>query len=270
MISIKRYYFFFILLLAANANAQLMDTVVNVKANNLHFKIYKGKNSPILFESGGGLDASQWDSIAIVVHKQLQATIITYDRAGFGKSSLDTANYTILQEIESLEAALENFGYLDAKFLLVGHSLGGFYNRVFAARHPEQVKGIIFLDPRIPSYEDMKFARNIFQTYRREDFEPDNMSLYYLLANMEHTSNYVRQIPLSPDIPILDIMAEIGPFNDAIDNERFKADQRTMVNESKNRRLLLAEGSSHNIPYDKPDLVIDEILEFYRKYLSKN
>jgi pimeloyl-ACP methyl ester carboxylesterase len=270
MNAIKQYCFYFMLLVATNSNAQLLDTVVNAQVYPLHFKIYKGKNSPILFESGGGLDASQWDSIATVVHKQLQATVITYDRAGFGKSSLDTANYTILQEIESLEAALQNFGYLDTKFLLVGHSLGGFYNRVFAARHSEKVKGIIFLDPRIPSFEDMKFARNIFQTYSREDFEPDNLSLYYLLANMEHTSNYVRQIPLSPDIPILDIMAEIGPFSDATENERFKADQRNMVNENKNRRLLLAEGSSHNIPYDKPGLVIDEIIDFYRKYLIEN
>lgn len=250
-----------------SATAQTIDTLIYAPPFNLHVKILIGENPPILFESGGGLDALQWDSIATSVHHQLRATVITYDRAGFGKSSLDTANFNILQEIKSLEVALERFGYSDAKFLLVGHSLGGFYNRVFAARHPEQVKGIVFLDPRIPSYQDMKFAKKIFQMYSRKDFEPDNLSLYHLLANMERTSNYVRQIPLSESIPILDVMAEIGPFQDLNDNERFKNDQRNLVNGYKNRRLILAEGSSHNIPDDKPGLVIKVIVDVYRRHL---
>lgn len=88
--------FFVILLMAVNAEAQLLDTLINVSPYTLHFRILKGKSFPILFESGGGLDASQWDSIATVLHHRLQATVITYDRAGFGKSTLDTANYTIL------------------------------------------------------------------------------------------------------------------------------------------------------------------------------
>lgn len=95
----------------------------------------KGERTPILFESGGGQDALQWDSIATIVHQRLKATVITYDRAGFGQSSLDTLDYTILQEIKSLESALQKFGFSNEKLLLVGHSLGGFYNRVYAARH---------------------------------------------------------------------------------------------------------------------------------------
>ena len=75
--------------------------------------------------------------------------------------------------------------------------------------------------------------------------------------------NYLLAFPI-------DIMAEIGPFSDVIDNERVKADQRNLVNENKNRRLLLAEGSSHNIPDDKPGLVIEQIVDFYREHLIKN
>lgn len=268
MNAFKHFLLIIFLLVAHNATAQLLYTLIDVGPYKLHFKILRGKNSPILFESGGGLDASQWDSIAPVVHQQLQATVIMYDRAGFGKSSLDTANYNILQEIKSLEAALEKFGYSKGNFLLVGHSLGGFYNRVFAARHTKQVKGIIFLDPRIPSQEDMKFARNYFQTLSRKDFEPEYLSLYYLLANMERTSEYVGQISLAPSIPILDIMAETGPFKEEKENQRFKTDQRNLVNGYKNRKLLLAKGSSHNIPYDKPTLVIEQIIDFYRRHLS--
>lgn len=261
----KRAIFIISSLIALDAEAQLIDTLIDVSPNILHFKILKGKNLPILFESGGGMDSSQWDSIATALHHQLQATVITYDRAGFGRSTLDTSNYTILLEIKSLEAALENLGYGKADFLVVGHSLGGFYNRVFAARHPEQVKGIVLLDPRIPSYEDMSFARNYFKNIDRKDYEPDYISLYHLIARMEENSNYVRQVPLPSEIPILNIMAETGPFTQVEENKRFQVEQRKLVEASNKRRLVLAEGSSHNIPYDKPGQVIELIADFYRE-----
>ena len=264
---LKRFTFIFSLYVATDANAQLIDTIINVVPYKLHVKILKGKNPPILFESGGGQDASQWDSIATVVHQRLQATVITYDRAGFGKSSFDTANYTILQEIKSLEKALQKLGYSADNLLLVGHSLGGFYNRVYAARHPKQVKGVILLDPRIPSYADMQFARNYFHKINREDYKGDYISLYYLLARMERTINYVRQTPLPHAIPVLDIMAENGPFLEVKENERFKNDQRSFVKAHRNRNLIFAKGSLHNIPHDKPKLVIKEIAAFYTKHL---
>lgn len=250
-----------------NANAQLVDTIVTARPYKLHVRILKGPSPPILFEAGGGQDASQWDSIATAVHQRLQATVITYDRAGFGKSSFDTANYTILQEIKSLENVLQQFGYSDSALLLVGQSLGGFYNRLYAARHPKQVKGIVLLDPRIPSYADMQLARHYFQRLDRKEYEADYMSLYWLLARMERTSNYLRKIPLPPAIPVLDIMAETGPFLEEKENRRFKADQRNLVRGHRNRRLLFAKGSSHNIPHDKPALVIDQIIRFYKKHL---
>lgn len=256
-----------LLLTAINANAQLIDTILNVSSYKLHFRILKGYNSPILFESGGGLDATQWDSIATVIHHRSHATVITYDRAGFGRSSLDTLNYSILQEIKGLESALQRLGYSDDNLLLVGHSLGGFYNRLYAARHPKQVKGILLLDPRIPSYTDMRFARRYFQGLNRKDFESEYMSLYYVLAKMEHNSNYVRQVPLPTTIPVLNIMAETGPFLEAKENERFKADQRDLVKASRNRSLIFAKGSTHNIPHDKPKLVIEQVIHFYKKCL---
>lgn len=266
----KHFIQFFLIwmsLVSVNAHAQLLDTIVDASPYKLHFRILKGKNPPILFESGGGQDASQWDSIATAVHHRLQATVITYDRAGFGQSSFDTAGYTILQEIKSLEAALKQFGYSDNSLLLVGQSLGGFYIRVYAARNPNQVKGIILVDPRIPSYADMRFARTYFQSLNRKDYEAGYMSLYYLLARMERTSDYVRQVHLPSTIPLLDMMAERGPFLDAKENERFKDDQRTLVKGHQNRSLIYVKGTSHNIPHDKPRLMIKQIVKFYKKHL---
>lgn len=135
----KRAIFIILSLVAVSAEAQLMDTLIDVSPYTLHFKILKGKNLPILFESGGGMDAAQWDSIVTVLHHQLQATVITYDHAGFGKSTLDTIHYIILQEVKSLEVALGNFGYGKTDFPVVGHSLGG--NLGVINRHYVTIEG---------------------------------------------------------------------------------------------------------------------------------
>lgn len=255
-----------LLLVSIQAKSQTIDTLVDVNNLKLHFKITQGKGTPILFESGGGLDANQWDSVIMPLYRANGATLITYDRQGFGKSEIDTSNYSILSEIKRLEIGLSKLGYGTKPMILVCHSLGGFYSRVYASMHPKLVKGIIMLDPRIPSRPDMAFARSVCNSLDKKKLRQESLSLYYVLTNIERNSDFARQAVLDPGLPILDIMAEHGPFDSAVENDRFKADQRNFVKESTNRVLLYAEGSSHNIPQSKPQLVIEQIVYFYKKY----
>jgi pimeloyl-ACP methyl ester carboxylesterase len=248
--------------------AQVLDTLVDFGTYKLHFKVIKGLGKPILFETGGAMNLIQWDSIGSVLHQQLNATIITYDRQGFGKSGLDTAHYNILNEVKGLEDGLKQLGYQSSDVMLICHSLGAFYCRLYAARHPKFVKGIIMLDPRIPSSTDVKFARGVFQGLDRKKFKYEELSLYYVLAQMERNSDFLRKVSIPSHIPIVDIMAEDGPFADNADNERFKSDQERFVNDKPNRTLIFAKGSSHNIVNDKPELVISQVSKLYKKWLQ--
>lgn len=259
--------FLFFLVSLVSAYAQV-DTLVDVGSYKLHFKIIEGGGPPILFESGGGLDSRQWDSISTVLHAKLNATIITYDRQGFGQSGLDTTNFNILNEVKGLESALERFGYANDSKLLVCHSLGAFYSRLYAFRNPHLVKGIIMLDPRIPSYADMKFAKSVSTKLNRGDFSKDELGLYYILVEMERNSDFVRKKSIPSKIPILDIMAEQGPFDTKEENDRFKSAQKNFIKKRANASLVYAKGSTHNIPQDKPDIVISAILNFYIENLK--
>jgi pimeloyl-ACP methyl ester carboxylesterase len=248
--------------------SQVLDTLVDIGTYKLHFKVIKGNNAQILFESGGGITLAQWDSIIIPVHRLTGATVITYDRQGFGTSGLDTANYTILNEVKGLETGLRKLGYDSKSSLLVGHSLGAFYSRVYASRNTGLVRGIVMLDPRIPSDGDMAFARSVNKSLDSITLKRESIGLYYVLSNMERAIDFVSNTVIKPGLPILNIMAETGPFDSISDNERFQSDQRSFVKEGSNRMLLLAKGSTHNIPLDQPQLVIDQILSFYKKHLD--
>ena len=93
---------------------QTIDTLVDVGGYRLYFHIVQGKGMPILFEGGAGADVTVWDTILKPVAQITQATLITYDRAGFGKSEEDTSNHDldkhgILEGIKGLETGLKKF-----------------------------------------------------------------------------------------------------------------------------------------------------------------
>ncbi|OAB41512.1 hypothetical protein PGLA_17105 [Paenibacillus glacialis] len=73
------------------------------------------------------------------------ATVITYDRAGFGWSTPSLSEPTYQQYVDDLHLLLTT---LDRKppFLLVGHSYGGMIMRLFAATYPDEVMGLVLVD----------------------------------------------------------------------------------------------------------------------------
>ena len=106
---------FLLLLLTAlctfNSKSQTIDTLLDVGGYRLHFRIIKGTGMPILFEAGGGNDGSIWNSLLKPVAELTRATLITYDRAGFGTSEFDSTKHGLLAGVEALETGLRKLGY---------------------------------------------------------------------------------------------------------------------------------------------------------------
>lgn len=73
----------------------------------------------------------------------------SYDRAGLGASDPDPAPRTALRARADLERLLERAA-LAPPYVLVGHSAGGMYHRVYAAAHPERVAGLVLIDSDEP------------------------------------------------------------------------------------------------------------------------
>jgi hypothetical protein len=105
----------FVIFNCPSVQAQTLDTLIDVGGYKLHFIIFKGKGIPILFEAGGGEDATTWKKIIHPVAERTAATLITYDRAGFGKSSFDTTRINH-QNTDSLKASNPGSYYQGADF----------------------------------------------------------------------------------------------------------------------------------------------------------
>lgn len=73
---------------------------------------------PIIFESGAGNDGSVWSEVRERLSQRIDAPLITYDRAGFGTSEIDTNNINITSEVNDLQTGLNELTFNGDYFLV--------------------------------------------------------------------------------------------------------------------------------------------------------
>src|SRR5215472_191347 len=197
----KRFFFaiaVFFASVASSARSQETDVFINVRGERLYFHVLKGSGTPILFEAGGGDDGTVWANITKPVHDITGATLITYDRAGFGRSELNAKEQAVDEHgirngIEELEAALSQLGY-DGNIMLVAHSYGALYAALYAARHPTLVKAAVFIDGSSACWftdDWIKSFVNVQQSENRPAAERSGS--YYQSANLPKTVEIMRK-----------------------------------------------------------------------------
>lgn len=252
-----------------NATAQEIDTLVDVGNYKLHFNISKGKGVPILFESGAGNDGSIWDSIVKPLHDSLGTILIRYDRAGFGKSEIDTSNLNVISEIMGLEIALGKLGFRN-KLFVVAHSLGGNYAMVLNQRNNDKIIGGVLIDNPTPCFMTNKKAQEVKKLYWDdiEEIKRQSLGFYYILKNYEFTSKVMRDASHSMTMPLTIICSDSTPF-EGKERDVWKECMRNFAKEVKNRKFIMAEKCSHHVFLDNPSLVIDAIIRQYRNSTRK-
>lgn len=245
-------------------NSQTIDTLVDVGGHQLHFNIIKGTGIPILFESGGGNDATVWSDVVKRLHDATDATLITYDRAGMGKSTIDTSNITILSEVKGLENGLKKLGYTNNIFL-VAHSFGGAYATLFSSRNKNKIRGAVLLDITLPCFMTSEKAKELNKPYEKElpAFKKKAIGTYYLLVNYEKSIRLLSKTPFPANIPATVIGSDIPQFKGR-DSVLWKSCQKTF-GELPNHRYILAKKSGHDIYSDNPELVTTEIIKLHKQ-----
>lgn len=121
----------------------------------------------VVLEGGAGASTPGWGWILPAVAEH--ATVVAYDRAGLGWSDPSPSGRDADPVIADLRDALATRG-LPGPYVLVGHSLGAHYTRAFAEAHPDEVAGIVLVDP---SHERAAQATGI----RSEELAPMAIAL---------------------------------------------------------------------------------------------
>jgi pimeloyl-ACP methyl ester carboxylesterase len=132
--------------------------LIDVGGTQRFYLLAKGVNDPtVLFESGIGATSLNWCRIQEAI--SCFAATISYDRAGLGWSGPCSCARTPSNAATELHALLHAAG-VKPPYVLVGHSFGGLVMRRFALLYPEEVAGVVLLDPmRCEEWPPLNAAR---------------------------------------------------------------------------------------------------------------
>jgi pimeloyl-ACP methyl ester carboxylesterase len=98
----------------------------------------------VILEAGAGSFSSQWAWVQQEISEI--APVLSYDRAGLGWSDGPVGGRTSQAATSDLIEVLDELG-LDGPYVFVGHSFGAVFSRMFASAYPEDVAGLVLVDP---------------------------------------------------------------------------------------------------------------------------
>lgn len=98
----------------------------------------------VIFEGGFGVAGAQ-DFTCLYPGLLRSVAGIGYDRNGEGQSEEDSTVVTDVDIVQRLHLFLKTV-HVSPPYLLVGHSMGGSYIRLFTAMYPGEVAGLLFID----------------------------------------------------------------------------------------------------------------------------
>jgi pimeloyl-ACP methyl ester carboxylesterase len=124
---------------AQSAPGQMID----VGGHRLYIECTGSDSPTVVLQAGLGASSSSWAGIAPQIAGS--TSVCAYDRAGHGRSEEAAGPQDGIALATDLHTLLERAG-VTGPYVMVGHSSGGPYVRVFAAQYPDEVAGMVLLD----------------------------------------------------------------------------------------------------------------------------
>lgn len=122
--------------------------ILEVNGHAMHLYCIGTGEPTLVLESGHGDDFTAWGKVQSALSTVTR--VCSYDRAGFGWSADQPGARDAAHIANQLHALLAAAG-ITTPIVLEGHSAGGLYERVYAAKFPQDVAGLVFVDATSPT-----------------------------------------------------------------------------------------------------------------------
>ncbi|WMW80054.1 alpha/beta hydrolase [Undibacterium cyanobacteriorum] len=247
-------------------SAQGTEKMVTVSNGQLH-SIEAGEGPyTVIFESGFMSDLSVWHKVAPAITKQ--AKIIVYSRAGVGKSPARSQPLNLSQHTDELKQLIDGL-QIKTPIVLVGHSYGGWVVREFAAKYPQQIAGLVLVDPANESLELELRKINpekVMQDQKRlESMAPPAAKADLALVQKIFDEAKLPTTSAIPDVPMAILTSTQVTRNNPFYQETAPALavkrelHSRLFTQFSNGAHIVTNQSGHHIQLDEPHLVIEAI-----------
>ncbi|HVF29826.1 MAG TPA: alpha/beta hydrolase [Pyrinomonadaceae bacterium] len=190
------------------------------------------------------------------------SSTVSYYHLGTGRSDPAPKDRSAQQIVAELRALLKQAG-VKPPFVLVGHSMGGLYARVFAITYPGEVAGLVLVDPSHERQviEWTRMFPDSFPQRRKRSLEslgpPQRAEMDALAPILEKSGTLPGKVP---DVPMALLTsttgaASIGPGAAKI----FRELHNEMFESTTYGMHIVTRKSGHHIQTDEPELVLKAI-----------
>jgi pimeloyl-ACP methyl ester carboxylesterase len=245
-------------LLVAACSTTVPATVETVNGHDIEIASAGTGVATVVFEAGLGDDWTGWDNVAGQVARHTR--VFAYSRPGYGASSAPTTPRDPQQIVEELRALLAFEDFLPP-YVLVGHSFGGAYMELFAKAHPGEVIGAVLVDPR---------HRDFLATCEAAELDNCGIPESLLATQAASTIAEYRAFPLGSDqiratgtfgaYPVRVLTATDHPVSPAREL-LWQTMLGELAAEASDGEQIVVAGAGHYIHRDRPDVVVQTILE---------
>ena len=267
--------------------------LVDVGGHKLHIHSMgeRKPNQPVVvLEAGVASNSLDWQKVQPKIAEFAQ--VVTYDRAGYGWSEPGTDPRSPQQIVSDLHTLLHNAG-IQPPYVMVGHSFGGIYIRLFAQTYPDEVVGLILVESSVPSMiktiNTEPEIRRLKRVARLKRFGLVRLMLprilshanhlegkdkqQYLAMNLLDSDNVIREaLPMyqgvtlsdTVNIPLTVISRE--PFDEVAGEKRWQEYQQELVALSPDARHIHTSSASHYPALSEPEVVVRAVQDMMGRF----
>ncbi|PDZ48488.1 alpha/beta hydrolase [Bacillus sp. AFS094611] len=233
-----------------------IEEYVQVDDFKMYTKKFQGKKLQpvIIMEAGYGDYSKTWDHIA----EELTGygTVLTYDRAGLGKSEKSSKRDISSEMVKDLRCCLAQL-QLKPPYIFIGHSFGGINARLFATFYPEDMLGIVLVDSTPENYKEsfLPIMSTEFQEayYKQFVYESSYEEFTFSLSEVD------RHCKSMNDIPLVVLAAGKKAFYSPDAQMKWLQLQEELLRLSSNNKFVIAKQSGHYIQKDEPQYITDAV-----------
>jgi pimeloyl-ACP methyl ester carboxylesterase len=257
-----------------------LKRMIDVGGRTLHCVTYGDGSPTIVLVSGLEIPQEYWDSVIPAL--AAVTTVVTYDRAGIGKSEIGDQPTHGGQSASDLRVLLDTLG-VPRPYILVGHSYGGSVVRLFASMYPDDVGGLVleetqhedvFLEMRrVLRGKDLDAFEQLLAPRFDAPEDPRTESEYRSVTREQLRKS--RPLPRRPFVILTcaDRVRAMQPmFSAEAIRELAELDAALMNDLAASvpgGRQIMVEGTGHNVHVDKPEVLVAPVVEMIQGVRAK-
>jgi pimeloyl-ACP methyl ester carboxylesterase len=211
----------------------------------------------VVLEGGFGEGIAGWTMVQAEIGKF--ARVVSYDRAGLGQSELGPKPRSAKQIATELHTALQNLR-VKPPYILVGHSLGGPFIRVFAGMYADEVAGMVLIDPSQETFDEWireHEPEKLKESKQQIDKLPQGLRDEEAAVPETYTQARAASVPRG--IPVILLTAMRDDKMSAEGRRVWGEKHKEWIEKVPGGKLVIAEKSDHFIQVREPQLVIEAI-----------